>query len=522
IIRNNTGSCRLIVVDDCSPDERIGPLIHEKLHGRIEFEYIRNEVNLGFVKSVNAGYSHCRNNFVILNTDTEVPPEWCERLMRPFAESDDIASTTPFTNSGTICSFPDFMKDNASFGNLPVEELDGYFRLIRPDAMVTIPTGVGFCMGINKRIADEIGMFDEIYGRGYCEENDWCQRAESRGYRNVMIPNLYVLHRHGGTFASNEKKALFERNYTTLKGRFPHYERSVASFVQNDPMRDVREMLKIIITARALSSGVVMIIDHALGGGANAYSESLAQDESARGMAVCIVRFRPVLGVYSVEFRFRENEKYMINLTRLDELLIISQMVTVNHVYMNEAVSYPDVPLLLSVVEDIRSRYGSRLSVLIHDFFMVCPCFTLMDAEFRYCGISDPDVCGACLKKNRYVENIYRNVDINDWRQRWGNLLSVADDIVFFSGSSKDIVRKAYPHIPEERIRIVPHTVDYICRGEIEQRRSGKIRIGVIGTINKHKGYDIVREMHRIVKTQYKADVEIVIIGKLSRYIRGL
>ena len=57
------------------------------------------------------------------------------------------------------------------------------------------------------------GEFDEAtFGRGYCEETDWCLRAAARDWRSVLVPNLFVYHVHGGTFATRERKRLLEGN----------------------------------------------------------------------------------------------------------------------------------------------------------------------------------------------------------------------------------------------------------------------------------------------------------------------
>lgn len=73
---------------------------------------IENEQNLGFVKSVNRGLVRSRGHVVLVNTDVELPKNWLERLITPILKNPRVASATPFTNSGTICSFPRFCENN--------------------------------------------------------------------------------------------------------------------------------------------------------------------------------------------------------------------------------------------------------------------------------------------------------------------------------------------------------------------------------------------------------------------------
>jgi len=115
IERNTTTPYRLIVVNDSSPDERVKPLLLKRLESHPNSIFVDHETNLGFVKSVNEAYSYTKDHFLILNTDTEVPPYWIERLMHPILNMDRVATTTPFTNSGQIASFPNFIADNDIF-----------------------------------------------------------------------------------------------------------------------------------------------------------------------------------------------------------------------------------------------------------------------------------------------------------------------------------------------------------------------------------------------------------------------
>ena len=77
--------------------------------------------------------------------------------MLPIFAKEKIATTTPFTTCGTICSFPDFCRDNKLFEGMPLWEIDDEFRMIRPQ-YPAMPTGVGFCMGRTSEKATERKM----------------------------------------------------------------------------------------------------------------------------------------------------------------------------------------------------------------------------------------------------------------------------------------------------------------------------------------------------------------------------
>lgn len=132
--------------------------------------------------------------------------------MYPILSMDNIASVTPFTNSGTVCSFPKYLEDNDIFEGLDVSELDYFLDVTVQNTFIEMPSGVGFCMAINRDVYEKIGDVDEVFGKGYGEENDWCMRARDIGYKNIIATNLFVYHKHGGSFPSDEKKRLIDRN----------------------------------------------------------------------------------------------------------------------------------------------------------------------------------------------------------------------------------------------------------------------------------------------------------------------
>src|SRR6185369_12806718 len=313
-VLKNSENCRLIIIDDASPDERIPGLlstitgIPEK---NLEIISIRNEENLGFIRSVNKAFTLTKHHFIILNSDTEVPPGWLDRLIAPILQNDKIATVTPFSNSATICSFPETFKDNILYKGLDAGTLDRYFSLYGSAESIDIPTGVGFCMAVNKQLTEKIGLFDEeTFSRGYGEENDFCMRAAKAGYRNVLVPNLFVYHKHGESFCSSEKQELLAENYQKLVNKHPDYPGRVDAFANADPARGIREALALII---AVNEGgkkqTIALIDFDLGGGANVYTTSLVQQLAAAGYGVVHLKYNLLRSCLNVECMDTETVK---------------------------------------------------------------------------------------------------------------------------------------------------------------------------------------------------------------------
>lgn len=236
IISNTDLPYHLIVVDDCSTDENVSnylALIQKQLNNKMTL--ICNKTNLGFLQTANIGLSASTHDCVLLNTDIELPAQWASRLFSPIFEFEQIASVTPFSNAATIFSFPKMGVDNLLPDSSYLQKIDTIFSKVDTANLpiLAFPTGVGFCMAMSRTALDTIGLFDPVFGKGYGEENDWCQRASKSGFINTIAPNLFVYHKHGGSFPCEEKASLCRNHITILNDRYPFYMDEVRASIQN-------------------------------------------------------------------------------------------------------------------------------------------------------------------------------------------------------------------------------------------------------------------------------------------------
>ena len=115
----HTNEAPVVVIDDASTDPRISPFlatVARENPGRMTI--LSNDVNLGFVQTVNRGMTYTQGDVVLLNSDTLVTPHWLERIAACAASHTDIGTVTPFSNNAEICSYPVFCR------NTRVEGLD--------------------------------------------------------------------------------------------------------------------------------------------------------------------------------------------------------------------------------------------------------------------------------------------------------------------------------------------------------------------------------------------------------------
>jgi len=237
-----SAATEVLLIDDASTDPAIGSLLNSwRMKCCKSWSFRFNRENLGFVATANLGMKLTVNDVVLLNSDTEVTPGWLEGLQRCLAFDPLIATATPWTNNGEIVSLPDFCRENPVPANAA-----GIARVIAgagspeyPD----LPTAVGFCMAIPRRAIERIGLFDdELFGKGYGEENDYSMRAAQAGMRNVLCDDVYVAHIGGRSFGPTGLKP-DESSMSRLLSRHPDYLRQVQEFIDTDPLSRRRDAI---------------------------------------------------------------------------------------------------------------------------------------------------------------------------------------------------------------------------------------------------------------------------------------
>ena len=230
----------VVVIDDASPEPAISDWLRA-LAGAGRITLIAHADNRGFVASVNEGMQlHPGRDVVLLNSDTEVASGWLDRLWAHFEADASIGTATPFSTNATICSYPRTLTPNPMPPGETTASLDRAFAAANAGRRVDIPTAVGFCMAIGRRVLDRVGLFDaERYGAGYGEEVDFCMRAARAGFRNVLAGDVFVRHvgevSFGGTGAERRLKA-----QATVDALYPEFQRRLASFLPADPPRMLR------------------------------------------------------------------------------------------------------------------------------------------------------------------------------------------------------------------------------------------------------------------------------------------
>lgn len=171
----------IILIDDGSTE-----LIYKvlpKLYSDIKI--IQNEINEGFIKSVNKGITEATGNYILLlNNDTEIKDiYWLKKLLDGAKKRNlDMAGVAGARmNEKTWEYLPgEVFKENDKFTYLPF-----------------------WCCLIKKRIIDKIGMLDEQFGRGFFDDLDFNLRALNAGFKLGVVEGIKVKHLYHQTFKAS-------------------------------------------------------------------------------------------------------------------------------------------------------------------------------------------------------------------------------------------------------------------------------------------------------------------------------
>ena len=518
VLTNTDLPWQLILVEDCSSDAQVRPWLRRWRSGltaemRERIILLENEQNLGFIRSVNRAFAAAismGHHVVLLNSDAFVPEGWASRLIRPFLELANIATVTPLSNDAEIFNVP-VIVERAPLEPGQADAIDRVARLFDPGiALADAPTGVGFCMAMHIDHLRALPEFDTGFGRGYGEEVDWCQRARRAGGRHLGLAGLFVEHRGGTSFGSEEKLKLVRKNNETISRRYPGYDREVQEFIRDDPLATPRLALALAWAGTSQKGRVPVYLAHDMSGGAENYLQGRLAQDLERDAAAVVLRVgglsRWQIELHSVYGVTRGESDDAGFVRRLLELLPARDVIYSCGVGDRDPISLPE--RLLELVQGPEDR----LEVLFHDFLPLSPSYTLLGADGTYRGVP-------AATDNRDPAHETQRADggrasLADWRTSWGRLMTAADRIVVFSENSRAIVAEAYPEVGEQ-IVVTPHKL----LTEVPEVKPGRAPdglpvIGVLGNIGYQKGAAVLRDMSQTLSRTGRA--RLVVVGNVD------
>nr|WP_256490385.1 glycosyltransferase [Ideonella oryzae] len=479
---------RVVVINDAGPDPELNALLRS-LAARDLFVLEQHRSNLGFVKTVNHGLRLCKGrDVVILNSDTVVYNDWLDRLLVHAREHPRLASVTPLSNNATICSYPETLADNRVGLELTHAEIDRLAGETNRGVHVEAPTGVGFCMYMRRAAIDEVGGLDERhFGRGYGEENDWCQRVLRKGWRNAIACDVYV--RHVGSVSFKGEALQRTRDaMKTLARLHPNYQPDVARYIARDPAWTARARLDLARLVRQSEPRNVLLVSHNRGGGTERHL--LEENERLMSAGWGVFELRPASQSGALALLhpglFGLHNLAQVPLDAVDLLSEALRRLRIDEVHVHHLIDFPSgtAQLLIRLVQAL----GLRLRVAVHDYYLLCPRVNLVNQEGRFCGQPSEDDCLRCLSEDAELQALG---PIRAWREHSRALLGAAHSVV---APSVDVARRLAHWGLCDKVEVLPHE-------ELPPTRPMKhrdvpagrpARVLVIGAINHVKGFEVL------------------------------
>ncbi|MBD1373017.1 glycosyltransferase [Hazenella sp. IB182357] len=191
----------IIIVDNGSTDQT-----RAYLNKQSDLNVIYNDQNEGFPKGCNQGIQQATGDYLLfLNNDTVVTPQWLHYMLDVFERHPHAGIVGPMSNhvSGPFQSIP------ASYRELT--DLDHFARshsaqnrgLVREVKRLT-----GICMLVRKEVISEVGFFDEQFGIGTYEDDDFCWRVVEKGYSLFVALDVFIHHEGNTTFSQLGRETL--------------------------------------------------------------------------------------------------------------------------------------------------------------------------------------------------------------------------------------------------------------------------------------------------------------------------
>ncbi len=500
---------RFVVSDDASTDRNIHKFYSlDPFFGRTDVSLNINRKNLGYTKNVNQRIRKLTGAgaIMLLNSDTIVGPNLFEDLHKIGIQNQFLGSISPLSNSATICSlfnWPDGGSSPFSFDPQKISRAVEQLKHLRH--LVAAPTTVGFCMYIPLSAIRAVGLFnDDLFPRGYGEENDWCLRATEKGLKHYIYTGAYVHHTGSQSFGKSRRE-LVRKGLQTLSHFYPHYPRSVERFISSGNLDSIRFSILISLSEIERNTherGLVLIVNN---------SDPLKNEALRQRHIVALSSLLSSQENLDTVFLFQSPAGWTLRYTNGKQLLW--------EVLLRSSAGFLEalkelLPHCQAVqIHQFSSFPKESIDLLLHDprikkifscdnYYLACPTNHLVNSQQRFCGVPTRlETCQKCLSKTFP----HSRFSLSSHRQHSVALLARADHIVFSSEEAQYTMLKGLFQFVAPEFRSLS--------AAIEKKSLVIDHSHLVPGGKKVKKISIVRRFRKIIflgASDPHADVEIV------------
>lgn len=506
IKHTNLDKNNLIIMDDCSPDDRVEPLL-KSFAGINGIEIFRNEKNIGYTRNINRGISKSNSSdILLLNSDTIVTRNWLQKMQIAAYTDTKIGTVTAVSNNAGAFSVPQAGTNIIPEG-ITIDNMASLVSELHTCQYPDVPTGNGFCLYIKKDLLDSIGGFnEELFPRGYGEENDFCMRALRAGWRNIVDMKTYVYHVRTASF-KEEKTQLIEDSKKILREKYPEYQALTKGIGVSEVIKSFRsdlerEIKKSTVSSRKIKPTILYVLS-TMTGGTPQTNRDLMTGVSEKYDSYVLACDKKSIKIMELEgVNYKTIEQHSIN----DPILFWQHS---SHEYREIVASILfkyNIDLLhirhiawhdLSLPK-IAKSLNIPVVYSLHDFYTVCPSVNLIDKNAVY----HPE--GAIENAANPLWNDATCLPMNQqlharWKDRMQESLSYADIYITTSDSTKEILQSNLPLLKRrnQHFHVIPHGRDFEKFENIETNKTPSKSINILlpGNIGHSKGARLIKEI---------------------------
>ena len=203
------GSWRLIWVDNGSEPEAREQMVRHLNDQPVEAVHF-NDRNLGFTPAMNQALALSTADYVCIANNDVVLLNPCLTIMREALDQDPrLAAVGPVSVGG---GWQRWERCTGAFGNqlpdrlaaLPSDAARATYLAAHHHRDVwrtPTPGMVAFFLTLIRReVLLEVGLLDARFGMGFGEDDQWCERAQRKGYEIGVAGGALAVHLHRATW----------------------------------------------------------------------------------------------------------------------------------------------------------------------------------------------------------------------------------------------------------------------------------------------------------------------------------
>lgn len=197
-----------------------------------------------------------------------------------------------------------------------------------------------------------------------------------------------------------------------------------------------------------------------------------------------------------------------------DVTVVVNELVQWHRYWPENVTDERVLEKTVDAVLALKQALSAGLTFLAHDYFCICPRWTLTRDDGVYCADEFECVsCGDCLASGDPAFLYRGGVSVFRWRQVFGRLLAAAEEVRVFSEDTQRRLLRVYPQL---KTRCVPHVPNGPALRAPRLSKRPTV-IGVFGPQTPSKGARQVAALADYLKKTGHADVRVVVV---DRYVR--